>query len=145
MEEVKASIAKTLTKKKMDESLTAIVDGLIEKLKAGESPDAIAKAESYEYKTYDKVARTSSDASFQVNSKAFAMSLVENSVVYDSVADRDGNYTVIGLDEVIAGSRKDIKDQQYKGLATQLVIQSSRFENTNYEGQVVADADIDIN
>ncbi|MFL0799698.1 MAG: SurA N-terminal domain-containing protein [Agarilytica sp.] len=145
MEEVKASIAKTLTKKKMDESLTAIVDGLIEKLKAGESPDAIAKAESYEYKTYDKVARTSSDASFQVNSKAFAMSLAENSVVYDFVADRDGNYTVIGLDEVIAGSRKDIKDQQYKGLATQLVIQSSRFENTNYEGQVVADADIDIN
>ncbi len=145
LDEVKASITKTLTDKKIDEALTALVDDVTEKLKIGESGDSVAKAESYEYKTYDKVARTSSDASFQVNSKVFSMGLGEESIVYDSVADRDGNHTVIGLSEVISGSRKDIKDQQYKGLATQLVIQSSRFENTNYEEQVVADANIDIN
>ncbi len=144
LEEVKTLITQTLTKQKTEEALKALAASVIEKLEAGEPADELAKAANYEYKTFDSVARSSSDASFQVNSKVFAMSLGEKEVVYDSVAARDGSQTVIALSTVVAGTREDIKDQQYKGLASQLVNQNSRFENLNYESQIIADADIDI-
>lgn len=144
LEEVESEITQTLTKQKTEEALSELVASVIEKLEAGEPADELAKAASYEYKTFDSVARSSSDASFQVNSKVFAMSLGEKAVVYDSVAARNGSQTVIALSTVVAGTREDIKDQQYKGLASQLVNQNARFENLNYESQIVADADIDI-
>lgn len=145
LDEMKSSITQTLTEQKISDALDEIVASVTGKLDAGEDIEAVAKAEEYAYKSYDKVARTASDASFQVNNKVFAMSLGEESKVFDSVADRDGNKTVIVLTEVIPGKREDIKDQQFNGLATQLVLQNARVENSNYEAQVIADADIDIN
>lgn len=144
LEEVKPKIIQTLTKQKTEEALKALAASVIERMEAGEAAEELAKTASYEYKTFDRVARSSSDASFQVNSKVFAMSLGESAVVYDSVAARDGSQTVIALSSVVAGTREDIKDQQYKGLASQLVNQNARFENLNYESQIIADADIDI-
>ncbi len=145
LDEMKTEITQALTEQKISDALDEIVAGVVEKLKTGEAADVIAKGEEYAHKAYDKVARTSSDASFQVNNKVFAMSLGGEALAYDSVADRDGNKTVIALSEVIPGTRDDIKDQQFSGLATQLVMENARVENANYEAQVIADADIDIN
>lgn len=144
LKEIESEITETLTKQKIEEALKVLVASVIEKLEAGDSAEELAKSASYEHKVFDGVARSSSDASFQVNSKVFAMSLGEKAVAYDSVAARDGNQTVIALSSVVAGTRADIKDQQYKGLSSQLVNQNARFENLNYESQIVADADIDI-
>ncbi len=144
LEEMTATITKTLRETKIDAALQEIVARVIDKLQAGEAAEAIASAEKLEYKAFDAVARTSSDASFQVNNKAFAMSLGGQNIAYDSVEDRDGGLTVIALQSVTPGTKEDMQEQQYKGLATQLSLQTARFENSNYEEQVVANADIDI-
>ncbi len=145
LEEMTASIKSTLREEKVDAALQEIVARVIEKLETGESPEAVAATEKVAFKSYSDVARTSSDASFQVNNKAFAMSLNDGGVTYDSVEGRDGNRTVVALLSITPGTKADMQAQQFKGLKTQLSIQTARFENSNYEQQVVANADIDIN
>ncbi|MFL0809455.1 MAG: SurA N-terminal domain-containing protein [Agarilytica sp.] len=144
IDEVKSKIVKTLTKQKTEEALQAMADATIEKLKIGEAADELAKAEQFKYQSYDEVTQANSGTGFQVNTSVFALVLGEEAIIFDSVSDRDGNVTVIGLQKVIPGQRSDMKDQQYQVLNNQLKTQHGRSDSKAYEAQVIADADIDV-
>lgn len=143
IEEVKEQIVKVVTDKKVDDELNLLSSKVKDRLIGGEQASAVAIAKEYEYKSFDKVERSSSDAGFQVSNKVFAMTLSETLSI-DSIVDRDGNHVVIGLSEIVPGKRTDMEDQQYKGLSAQLQIQSANFESASYESQIVSNADIDI-
>lgn len=144
LKEVRDSIVKKLTKQKTEEAMQALADGTVEKIKAGEPAEAIAKAEKYEYKSYDSVTSASSGTGFEVNTTVFGMSLGDEAVAFETVSDRSGNVTVIALQSIVAGQRSDLQEQQFEALGNQLKAQLGLSDSTNYEAQIIADADIDI-
>lgn len=143
LDEVKDELVKTLTDSKIEDELNLLATALKDKLAAGGSAEELAKENSYEFKSFDKVERTASEAGFQVSSKVFTMSKGD-SVAIDSMVDREGSHIVLGLLEVLPGKRSDMAEQQFKGLSAQLQIQGADFEAASYESQIVSTSDIDI-
>jgi len=143
LEEVKGEISQTLTDNKVDEALERLASTVTEKLVSGANPEELAADAGYEYKAYDKVVRSSSDAGFRVLEKAFSM-VLEKERAFDTAIERGGNHLVVGLTEVLPGRREDMNDQQFDGLTAQLKLQVSSLENSTYESQIVEEADINI-
>ncbi|VUD48255.1 Peptidyl-prolyl cis-trans isomerase D [Thalassocella blandensis] len=148
LDEVKDSIITAVEQNKTQEKLEALAAETIEAIKggdsAGDSAEAFAQAQGYEFKSYDKVKRADATADYQVLNSAFTTAKSGQDVVYNSVADVKGNQVVVGLQEVIPGSRADMPEQQMKALISQLRFQGGRFEATAFEDQVLADAKVEI-
>ncbi len=144
LEEVKEDVVNAVTNKKVSDELDLLFIAVKARIEQGESAETVATEKEYEFKSYDAVERSSSDAGFQVSNKAFSMSLTEAGPSIDSIVDRDGNHILLGLQAILPGQRSDMEDQQYKGLSTQLQLQSASFESASYESQIVSNSDINI-
>jgi len=143
-DEVKGAVEFALKKKKTDDALSEISTSIIAKLTAGGAPNEVAEEDKYEYKSFDKVKRTSADADFQVLGKAFSMALGGESRSLDTLTAGEGDHVIVGLTDVVAGTPEDMQEQQLAGLLAQLTVQGAGFEASSYEAQVISDADIDI-
>ncbi len=144
LEEVKELISTTLTTKKINEKLDSLAAEAVESLKGGEvEAKAFAEKAGYEFAAFEKAKRSDADADYKVLTKAFSMSLTEG-VSYDTVAEVKGGHVIVGLKEVIPGSKTDMPEQQMAALVSQLKMQNGRFESKAFEKQVLANADVEI-
>lgn len=144
VDEVKEQIVATLTEKETVDALQALAVSALEKLKAGESAEALAEAEGYAYKAFDKTKRATATADYQVLNTAFGASKEGDATAYETVEDLKGNLVVVGVTEILPGTKADMPEQQYKALVSQLKVQSGRFESEAFEGQVVESAEVEI-
>lgn len=146
LDEVKSQIAAQLKEEKIDASLEAVANELKERIAAGELPEKLAKTVGYDFKSFDKVDRGTGDADFDVVSAAFTASVgSENSLPAMKItSDQTGNKLLVGVTDIVPGSKSDMPEPQFKGLGSQLVQQHSIFEKGTYENEVIAKAEIKI-
>lgn len=140
--DVESVVKDSVINKKLQEFVSAQAEATIAALASGEDGKAYAESNKYEYSYHEAVSRSEAGLDFAVSNKAFSM--VGGDVpTFESEADGNGNYFVVGLIGTQAGTREDLREQQLVGFTTQLSLQNGAFETAAFEAKVIEDADID--
>lgn len=143
--EVKDEIQKQLTEQRIAEESAQQARDVLEQIASGKSVEDVAKEKGLEYKSHDKVTRTSFEVGGAVLQKAFSLARpTENEPVLDLVSMPDGSAVVIRLTGVEDGTVADLADAQKAGLENQLRFQISQNELNSFENGVIEKAKIEM-
>lgn len=141
--DVREQIEQQLTSQRIAEESARKAQDVLKQIASGKSAEEVAKEQGLEYKSHDKVTRTSFEVGSAILQKAFSLARpTDNEPVLDLVSLPDGSAVVIRLTSAEDGSIEDLADAQRTGIENQLRFQLSQNELNSFESGIIEKANI---
>lgn len=134
LETVKLSIVASLKSTKTQELLASVASELQDKIAAGENPEDLAKAKSFEFKQHELTDRRNIDMDFLVLRELFQLPApAGDSISFSSVQNSQGDRVLIGLQKVQEGSVESYTDAEKNAIESQLSANTSAHLERAYQ------------
>ena len=141
--EVRPTIVSTITAELAKAQLAEQGALLIDRVKAGETVEAVAKSQDLEWQVVMDAQRSSRDVDAEVKRFVFDLPATADSAVVDSFYASTGDFVVVSLTDVTLGEAGNLSAEQKSSLLRAAVDANSSRELQALQASLLADADID--
>ena len=110
LEQVKDDIINTLKDTKAQDKAKALAEVMLEKIKKGEKPEEVTKAENSQWQSHEKVKRDDGKINFSIRRKIFQLPKpAEDKPAFEVISMFNGDYAVAALYKVEEGSTEGVE------------------------------------
>ncbi|MEZ5530000.1 MAG: peptidylprolyl isomerase [Porticoccaceae bacterium] len=140
--EVKGEVEAELKQQAVSKQLQARGEALVQRVKAGESVEAVAKQESLEWQVSLDTQRFISNANSEIRQRAFSMVEPADKPMVDGMVMGNGDYVVISLVKVKEGDLARLEPEKQNMLTATVALTSASRDYQAYETFLLQEADV---